>query len=460
MKTILLALATLAVAAGGATAKGIKLEVPYEQFRLDNGLNVILHRDPSTPVISINLWFHVGSAYEKPHRTGFAHLFEHIMFEGSGHVPEGMFDEWFEAVGASTNGWTSNDYTTYVETFSSSALDLALFLESDRMGYQLDAMSEASVDGQRDVVKNERRQSYENRPYGLAWETLGEALYPQGHPYHWPVIGYMDDLSAAGYGDVVDFFSTYYRPNNASLVIAGDIDYDEARALVEKWFGEIPRGPDVERVVIENPVLEEESRLLLEDEVQLPRLYSAWLTPPFYKPGDAAADVTSEILAGDKNSRLYKRLVYELQIAQDVTSFVDSGFSSQLIVVVTAREGTSLEELRVVMDEEIERLRNEPPTAREVQRVVNVYEASFLERVEQLDRRADMLNRYYYYVGDPNYFDKDLARYEDLKPKDIQDFARTYLQNDRRILLSIVPTGDVVLAATGSVPVSQEGVEQ
>lgn len=270
-----LLLGLLVLLAGSATAQDAPLAVPYEQFTLDNGLHVILHRDPTTPVVTSNVWYHVGSAHEKPGRTGFAHLFEHLMFEGSKNVPEGKIDEWFEEVGGSPNGSTNTDRTNYMQTFSRSALDMALFIESDRMGFLLDAMSPASVDGQRDVVKNERRQSYENRPYGLAWETLGRHLATPDFPYYWPVIGSMADLSAASYEDVVDFFKRFYTPNNAVLVLAGDLDYAEARRLVEKWFGGLPRGEDVPPLTAAPTPLRAEQRLVLEDRVQLPRLYMA-----------------------------------------------------------------------------------------------------------------------------------------------------------------------------------------
>ena len=277
------------------------IEVPFRQFRLDNGLNVILHRDTSVPVAAVNVWYHVGSGSEKPGRTGFAHLFEHLMFEGSKNVPEGAFDTLLESAGGDNNGSTSNDRTNYVIDVPANALELALFLESDRMAYLLDTMTPALVDGQRDVVKNERRQSYENRPYGMADIELDELLWPTGHPYHWPTIGYMEDLTAASYDDVVAFFSTYYAPNNASLVIAGDIEFEATRALVEKWFGEIPRGADVLPVAAPPAQLSGVTRKTLTDRVRLPRLYLAWLTPRHFAPGDAALDVVSSVLAGGKN---------------------------------------------------------------------------------------------------------------------------------------------------------------
>ena len=301
------------------------LQVPYRQFRLANGLNVILHQDKSVPVVAVNVWYHVGSANERPGRTGFAHLFEHLMFEGSKNVKEGEFDNLLEAAGGNNNGSTTNDRTNYVIDVPANALELALYLESDRMAYLLDTMSPARVDGQRDVVKNERRQSYENRPYGMASIELDKMLWPANHPYSWPTIGYMEDLTAASHEDVVQFFKKYYAPNNASLVIAGDIDFDRTRALVQKWFGEVLRAGDVEPVAPPAAVLTEVKRKTLTDRVRLPRLYLAWLTPSLYAPGDATLDVASSVLAGGKNSRLYKRLVYDTQMAQDVTAFQSSG---------------------------------------------------------------------------------------------------------------------------------------
>ena len=298
--------------------------VPYEQFTLPNGLNVILHKDNTVPRVSVNMWYHVGSGSEKPGRTGFAHLFEHILFEGSEHVPEGKFDQWLEAAGADNNGSTTEDRTNYYEDLPSNALDLALFLESDRMGFLLKSMTAGTVDGQRDVVKNERRQSYENRPYNKAYLEFPALLYPKDHPYSWTVIGSMADLSAASYQDVVDFFTLYYAPGNASLSIAGDIDTKEARKAVEKWFSDVPAGKPVPKVNPAAAGMTEEKRVVLEDKVQLPRLMMVWLTPAAYQPGNAEMDLVSNLLSGGKNSRLYKKLVYEMQIAQSVSAYQDS----------------------------------------------------------------------------------------------------------------------------------------
>jgi zinc protease len=419
------------------------LQVPYRQFTLANGLNVILHRDTSIPVVAVNMWYYVGSANEKPGRTGFAHLFEHLMFEGSKHVPEGQFDILLEGAGGDNNGSTANDRTNYVIDVPSNALELALFLESDRMGYLLDTMSPQRVNGQRDVVKNERRQSYENRPYGMASIELDKMLWPSNHPYSWPTIGYMEDLTAASYEDVVEFFKKYYAPNNASLVIAGDIDFDRTRALVEKWFGEIARGAVVEPIAPPAAILTGVQKKTLTDKVALPRLYLAWLTPRFYAPGDSALDITSSVLAGGKNSRLYKRLVYEMQIAQDVSAFQQSAaLGSQFQIVATARSGHTAEELKTVIDEELDRLRRDGPDPREVQRAINQMEASFYERMEKVGGfggKADQLNAYKFAGGGPDYFAEDLARYTSLSVADIQSAAVQWLPADRRVELVVEP---------------------
>ena len=448
------ALLVLCLAAASATAQDAPaIAVDYERFRLDNGLDVILHRDASIPVISVNTWYHVGSAAEAPGRTGFAHLFEHLMFEGSGHVPEGAIDTWLEEAGGGANGSTTRDRTNYTTDAASNGLELALYLDADRMASLLDAMSPESVDGQRDVVKNERRQSYENRPYGLAFSVLGQTLYPPGHPYHWPTIGSMDDLSAASYDDVVDFFQTYYTPNNASLVVAGDIDLAEARRLVEEWYGAIPSGPEPPPHPIAQPRLDGETRLVMEDAVQLPRLYLAWHSAPLYAPADAPLAALGSLLAGGKNSRLYKRLVYDLEIAQEVFAFQDGNrLGGSFNIVATARPGVDLDRIEAEIEAEIARVKAEVPEPRELQRIVNGVESSFLGALETVDGfrgKADQLNAYLYYTGTPDYFEEDLARFRALAPRDLTDAAMTYLTDDR-IALSIVPEGSVDLGLDGS----------
>ena len=438
---LLMALAWLPLAAQTPAAR--PLEVPYRQFTLGNGLTVILHQDRSVPVVAVNVWYHVGSANERPGRTGFAHLFEHLMFEGSKNVREGEFDTLLEGAGANNNGSTDNDRTNYVIDLPSSALELALFLESDRMGYLLDTMSPERVDGQREVVKNERRQSYENRPYGMASLELDKMLWPQGHPYSWPTIGHMEDLTAASHEDVVSFFKTYYAPNNASLVLAGDIDFDRTRALVEKWFGGFPRGAEVPPIAAPSARLTGVTRQTIADQVRLPRLYLGWLTPRSYAPGDAALDLAASVLADGKNSRLYTRLVYDTQMAQDVSAFQQSGaLGSSFLIVATARPDKSIAEIQKAIDEELERLRREPPTPREIQRAVNQIEASFyrgMESVGGFGGKADQLNAYYAAGGIPDFFAEDLARYTSLSPADVQAAILSWLPPDRRVELVVQP---------------------
>jgi zinc protease len=448
MRSVLAVLLGLAAAMPAAGQE--RVSVPVEQFRLDNGLTVLLHRDATTPTIATNIWYWVGSSHEMPGRSGFAHLFEHILFEGSANVPEGRIDEWFEEVGGSPNGSTNRDRTNYMQSFSSNALDLALFIESDRMGHLLPAMSPASVDGQRDVVKNERRQSYDNRPYGLASQLITEELYAPTHPYSWPVIGYMDHLSAATYDDVVHFFNTYYTPNNASLSIVGDIDVAEARRLAEQWFGDVPRGEDVPAIAAQPPVIDGTRRIMYEDRVQLPRLYMTWVSPAAYAEHDAELIALGSLLAGGKNSRLFSRLVYELQIADDVSARQGGGrLNGEFSITATARRGVSLAELERVILEEIEKVKAQAPEARELERIVNQNEISFLERLELVSAKADQLNSYLFYTGTPDYFNQDLERFRRLTPQSLSDAARRYL-SDRRIVLSVVPAGAVDLAVPDS----------
>ncbi len=437
------------------------LSVPFTQFTLPNGLHVILHEDHTVPLATVNVWYHVGSAREKPGRTGFAHLFEHLMFEGSGHVREGAFDALLEAAGATNNGSTQTDRTNYYIDTPVSALELALFLESDRMGFLLDAMTPERVDGQRDVVKNERRQSVENAPYGMASIEIDKMLYPEGHPYRWPTIGYMEDLTAASYDDVVEFFRKYYQPANASLVIAGDIDPEKTRPLVEKWFSDVKPGTSpVPPIDYPHPVLTGVSRKTIEDRVQLPRLYISWITPSFFAPGDAELDVVSQVLAGGKNSRLYKRLVYDLQIAQDVSAFqASAALNSQFQIIVTARppdatttSAALVDRIRTIVDEELGRLQQSPPSPREFERAINQIEASFYNRMESVggfNGKGNQLNAYYTATGNPDYFNEDLSRYRALSARDVQSAAAFWLPASRRVELTVEPIASTQTSQPG-----------
>jgi zinc protease len=432
------------------------LRVPYQMFTLPNGLQVILHEDHSVPVVAVNTWFHVGSADEQPGRTGFAHLFEHIMFMGSEHVPTGEFDRQLEAAGADNNGSTTEDRTNYYEDGPANALALMLYLDSDRLGFLLPEITPDKVDLQRGVVQNERRQSYENRPYGLAQENILQRLYPADHPYHWPVIGSMADLQAATIEDVRRFFQTYYTPNNATLAIAGDITARDARRLVERYFGDIPRGPAVTRRPPPAVQVPDVVNAVIEDRVQVPRVYDAWHTVKAFAPDDATLDVVANVLAGGRSSRLYRRLVYELQIATDVVAFQDgSRIDGKFEIYATARPGHALGELQKVIDEELKKLADQGATAREVERAQNSFEAQFLSRMEQVGGKADQLNFYNYFVGTPDYFQKDLDRYRKVTPAAVQGAARRYLADVPCVLLSVVPLGKRELAAPAVI--HQEG---
>jgi zinc protease len=439
---LFLMLTGLAVAAPHADERDA-LQVPYTEFTLDNGLHVILHPDRSVPLVAVNVWYHVGSGHEKPGRTGFAHLFEHLMFEGSKHVPEGAFDTLLEATGGDNNGSTNNDRTNYIIDVPSNALELALFLESDRMGFLLDTMTPQTVDGQRDVVKNERRQSYENAPYGKAYLALPALLFPKDHPYSWTTIGSMEDLTAASYEDVVEFFKTYYVPNNASLVIAGDIDIPQTKQLVEKWFGSIPRGKDVPPLVVPPVQLDGVTREAMTDKVQLPKLHLAWHSPARYAPADAAMDLVATILTEGRSSRLYRRLVYELQIAQSVVAYQQSqSLGSVFNIEVMARPNESLEKIMDVVDEELDKLRNAPVAEDELARALTQIEAGFyrgLERVGGFGGKANQLNGYYTNTGMPDFFQGDLSRYRALSAVDLQSAARRFLPRDRRVELTVMP---------------------
>jgi zinc protease len=415
--------------------------INYTEFRLSNGLRVILHEDRSTPIVAVNIWYHVGSKNEVPGRTGFAHLFEHMMFQGSKHYDKDYFVPLQEA-GGNLNGSTNSDRTNYWEVVPSNFLELALWLESDRMGYLLDALSEEKLSNQRDVVKNEKRQNYDNRPYGLAAAKISETMYPKDHPYHWLTIGELEDIAAATREDVSDFFRRFYTPNNASLVIAGDFDPKEARQLAEKYFGPLKRGPEVEPVRLAQPRLDKEVRLMMEDRVSLPRLYMAWHTTPQWTAGDAELDTLATVLAGSKGSRLYKSLVYEKQIAQDVTAFQNSReIAGQFQIVATAKPGKTLAELEQAIKEEIDKIKSAPPNSEEMERAYNARESAYiysLQTVGGFGGKSDQLNQYAVYLDKPNYFQEDLARYARVTAEDVRRMANEYL-TDKRLVLTVTP---------------------
>src|SRR5687768_7662766 len=359
------------------------MNIPFVQRTLDNGLDVIVHEDRNCPIVAVNVWYHVGSKNETPGRTGFAHLFEHLMFEGSQHHDKGFFPPVQEA-GGTLNGSTNADRTNYWEVVPTNALELALWMESDRMGYLLPALTEAKFANQRDVVLNERRQNYENRPYGMAGMAIMAALYPPTHPYHWLTIGGADDLQAARLDDVKAFFQTYYHPRNASLTLAGDVSVSEGLSLAEKYFGELAPGeapPPVE--VPPPPPLDGEVRLVLEDRVELARLYLSWHSPGLFQPGDAELDLVADVLAGGKTSRLYRRLVYELRVATEVAASQNSReIGSFFQLVATAAPGRSLDELKRAIDAAIKTLLDEGPTVQEMERCLAQAETHFVFRLQ------------------------------------------------------------------------------
>jgi zinc protease len=430
------------------------LNIPFTRHTLDNGLRVIIHEDHRLPMVAVNLWYHVGSKNERPGRTGFAHLFEHLMFEGSQHYDRGYFHPLQEA-GAALNGSTNPDRTNYWEVVPTNALELALWMESDRMGYLLPALTEQKFEKQRDVVLNERRQNYENRPYGLAAMAMTAALFPPEHPYHWLTIGESADLKAATFEEVRTFFQTYYHPSNASLVVAGDIRTQDALDRVRAYFGEIPPGPKAPPIRA-TARLESEVRLLLEDRVELPRLYLAWHSPAMFTPGDAEMDLVSDLIANGKVSRLYRSLVYERRIATEVMAAQNSreltGFWQ---LVATAAPGHHLRELEEAIDVELSKFVDEGPTAAEVERGRAQAEAQFVYRLQTLGGfggKSDQLNAYSVFLDDPGFFERDLARYERVNAHDLHYAAAQHFRKDRRVSLSVVPRGKPSLGLTDSTP--------
>jgi zinc protease len=443
MKRLVLLLSLLA-----APAAAQQVSIPHTTFTLPNGLRVIVAEDHSAPLAAVNVWYHVGSGYERTGRTGFAHLFEHIMFEGSKNVPEGDFDNWLEAAGARNNGSTNTDRTNYYEVMPSNAVELALWLEADRMGGLLDAMSPSKLEGQRGVVKNERRQSYENQPYGLLWEEAYARLYPQGHPYSWTTIGSMADLDAAQLEDVNGFFRTYYAPNNASISIVGDVDPAQVRQWVERYFSWIPRNGDVQRPTVPMPQLAGTTYTTREDRVTLPELTMIWRTGTRFSEDEAALNVLADILTGGKSSRLYKRLVYDEQVAATTTSWNDASLlSGDFWMRVRAKPDVDLDRIETTVAEEVARLAATPPSQAELERAINGRVTGFVSSLETVEVKADRLNDYLYFTGNPDFAEQDLARYRSLTPADIQRVARQYLAGRNHVLISIVPTGKTELAA-------------
>jgi zinc protease len=431
-------------------------KIDFEKYTLPNGLDVILSEDHRLPMVAVNLWYHVGPANEEAGRTGFAHLFEHMMFQASKHVPPDSYFRLVEGAGGSNiNGTTDFDRTNYFETLPSNELELGLWLESDRMGYLLDMVDQASLSNQQDVVRNERRQSIENQPYGIVEEAMFHALFPKSHPYYADVIGSHADIQAAKLEDVKNFFKTYYAPNNASLAIVGDIDKAATKALVEKYFGTFKKGNPVPKPAVDTPKITAERREVVKDRVELPRVYEAWITSPFFKPGDADADIASTILGGGKSSRLYKSLVYDKQIAQTVTAQQYSlTLGSVFDIEATARPGHTAEELEKAIEEELTKFRDAGPEANEVDRARNVIETRIVQGLENLGGFggvADRLNTYNHYLSDPGYLPKDIQRYREVTPASVKAFVQEQLVPTARVVVYGIP-GEPDLGATVPTP--------
>ena len=415
---------------------------------LPNGLQVIFDEDHRTPIVTTNLWYHVGSKDEAEHRNGFAHLFEHVMFQGSKHVPEDRYFRFLEQAGAtSINGTTNTDRTNYFETVPANQLELALWLESDRMAYLLDHADQKTFESQREVVKNERRQNYENAPYGMVMAFVRAEVYPKDHPYHLLTIGSPEDLDAASLEDVKGFFRANYVPNNATLVVSGDFDRIKAGALVAKWFGPIPRGKEVPRKKAIKTTHPFETRIEIEAGVELARVYVSWPTPEFFAPGDGELDLVSHVLTGGKTSRLYKRLVYDLQIAQSVgASQQSSELGSVFEITATAKPGHTGDELLKVIDEELAKVRASGITADELSRARTSIVADTLFDLERSSSRANRLNTYAHYVGDPNYLGKDVARTTNATTTSVADAAKSWLKEKDRVVAIVTAQKEAPIA--------------
>jgi zinc protease len=419
------------------------MNVEYSKRTLPNGLDVIVHEHHAMPLVAVSVWYHVGSKNERPDRTGLAHLFEHLMFEGSAHQPRGYFAPLQEA-GAALNGSTSTDRTNYWEVVPRNAVRLALWMEADRMGWLLPALSVERFETQRAVVLNERRQNYENRPYGLASFAIQEAVFANGHPYRWPTIGNPADLAAATIDDVRAFFTRYYHPGNASLAIAGDIDTEEAFALAEEYFGGIPPGEPVPAVMA-SAVRPRAARLVMEDRVELPRLYLAWPSPALFAPGDAELDLAADILGNGQTSRLYRRLVHDTRIAAELAATQTSReLAGTFTIIATAAPGRTLVELELAIFDELARFAGTGPTEAELSRGRAQSEAAFVFRIQTLGGfggKADQLNAYNTYRRDPGFFAGDLQRYMQATARDLQTSVGRWLDPRTAVSFSVVPYG-------------------
>ncbi|MDH3403071.1 MAG: insulinase family protein [Acidobacteriota bacterium] len=419
------------------------LDFPFVRHRLANGLEVVLQPDSRLPLVTVDLWYHVGSKNERPGKTGFAHLFEHMLFQGSANVDTNGHFTHLQKIGGVANGSTSHDRTNYYETVPAHHLELALWLEADRMGFLLPAMTSAKLENQREVVMNERRQRVDNQPYGRAFETLNELLFPAGHPYHWPVIGTMEDIAAATLADVTAFFEAHYRPNNAVLTLVGDFHPDSALALVEKYFADIPGGDPPPPVATPAASHAGERRAVLEDAVRLPRVYAAYRVPPFGTSAWTAADVLATALASGKSSPMYRDLVYGRQIAQNVSvAALPTELEGSLVVAATGHPETDPDELLGALDEHLERARREALAARDLERCRNGLLTAYVEQLQRFDLRADILAQATTLLGEPGRYADRLLEYSRVSPEDIRAFAAATLAPEDRAVVTVVPRAD------------------
>jgi len=415
----------------------LNIDIPYTKFVLDNGLTLIVHEDHKAPIVAVNVWYHVGSKNEKPGKTGFAHLFEHLMFNGS----ENFNDDYFQAmerIGATDlNGTTNEDRTNYFQNVPKSALDIALWMESDRMGHLLGAVTQAKLDEQRGVVQNEKRQG-ENQPYGKVWELISKGTYPAGHPYSWTVIGSMEDLNAATLEDVHEWFKTYYGPNNAVLVIAGDVNTQEVYEKVKKFFGDIPPGPPIAKHQVWVAKMTGTKRQIMQDRVPQARIYKVWNIPQWGTEELTYLDLVSDVLGSGKTSRMYKRLVYDEQICTSVQVYASPGeIGSQFMIVATAKPGVDLKKVEESLDDELNKFLKEGPTEKELERVKTEYEASFIRGIERIGGfggKSDILAQNQVFGGSPDYYKKVLNWVRNATPKNLKDVANEWLSDGVYIL--------------------------
>ncbi len=440
--TRILAACMAVFCATAGTASAQELDIPFERYELANGLEVVLSHDASLPVAHVEVWYHVGSKDEVPGRSGFAHLFEHLMFNGSQHWDDEYFAP-LQPLGAQMNGTTNTERTNYYETVPSNALELALWMEADRMGFLLPALTVAKLDNQRDVVRNERRQNYEIRPYAKARKVINEAVWPEGHPYHHLTIGSHEDLEAASMEDVATFFKTWYVPNNATLTVVGDYDKAETKAWIERYFGPIPKGPQPSPVTEAEAPLPAAQTLELTDAVQLPRLQWTWRSPAFFADGDADLDVLSSLLTEGNSSRLYKRLVFEDRIAKDVSAYqASAGLGSTYNVVVTLAPGHDVSEAQAALTEELGRFLAEGPSQEELDRAKNGWKKMFFGRMERVAGRAGLLQNYNHFRGEPGWIAQDLARYVGVTVDSLKTHANATLVDAHRVETIVRPLAD------------------